>query len=258
MSRGTGRKVVNSALKFYGSCGRKAPSMNRKSRAALPPEMKEEFHGTSGRDRPRHDQLGGVGAGGRRAGRHPQRGGHADHAVRGRATRRTARSSSARSPSGRRSPTPTARSARSSGTWARRPGRWTIDGKDWTPQEVSAQILLKLKRDAEAYLGDTVTQAVVTVPGVLRRRAAPGHQGGRADRRAWRSCASSTSRRPPRWPTGSTRATPTTRCSSSTSAAARSTSRCSRSARASSRSRPPTATRSWAATTGTSGSSTGS
>jgi len=43
---------------------------------------------------------------------------------------------------------------------------WTlsIDGKDWTPQEVSAQILLKLKRDAEAYLGDTVTQAVITVP----------------------------------------------------------------------------------------------
>ena len=43
---------------------------------------------------------------------------------------------------------------------------WTvdIDGKDWTPQEVSAQILLKLKRDAEAFLGDTVTQAVITVP----------------------------------------------------------------------------------------------
>jgi molecular chaperone DnaK len=43
---------------------------------------------------------------------------------------------------------------------------WTlsIDGKDWTPQEVSAQILLKLKRDAESYLGDTVTQAVITVP----------------------------------------------------------------------------------------------
>src|SRR5436190_9314695 len=39
-----------------------------------------------------------------------------------------------------------------------------IDGKKWTPQEVSAQILLKLKRDAEAYLGDKVTQAVVTVP----------------------------------------------------------------------------------------------
>ena len=43
---------------------------------------------------------------------------------------------------------------------------WSIevDGKKWTPQEISAQILLKLKRDAESYLGDTVTQAVVTVP----------------------------------------------------------------------------------------------
>jgi len=39
-----------------------------------------------------------------------------------------------------------------------------IDGKAWTPQEVSAQILTKLKRDAESYLGDTVTQAVITVP----------------------------------------------------------------------------------------------
>ena len=39
-----------------------------------------------------------------------------------------------------------------------------IDGKGWTPQEISAQILNKLKRDAEAFLGDTVTQAVITVP----------------------------------------------------------------------------------------------
>jgi molecular chaperone DnaK len=39
-----------------------------------------------------------------------------------------------------------------------------VDGKAWTPQEVSAQILQKLKRDAESYLGDTVAQAVVTVP----------------------------------------------------------------------------------------------
>src|SRR5438552_8195944 len=39
-----------------------------------------------------------------------------------------------------------------------------VDGKKWTPQEISAQILAKLRRDAEAYLGDKVTQAVVTVP----------------------------------------------------------------------------------------------
>jgi molecular chaperone DnaK len=39
-----------------------------------------------------------------------------------------------------------------------------IDGKRWTAQEISAQILAKLKRDAEGYLGDSVTQAVITVP----------------------------------------------------------------------------------------------
>jgi molecular chaperone DnaK len=40
----------------------------------------------------------------------------------------------------------------------------SIDGKQYTPQEISARTLMKLKRDAEAYLGDTVTQAVITVP----------------------------------------------------------------------------------------------
>ncbi len=40
----------------------------------------------------------------------------------------------------------------------------SFEGKDYTPQEISARILQKLKRDAESYLGDDVTDAVITVP----------------------------------------------------------------------------------------------
>src|SRR3954453_2536386 len=65
---------------------------------------------------------------------------------------------------------------------------WTIDidGKKYTSQEISARTLMKLKRDAEAYLGDTVTRAVTRVPAHFaapQRPPAARPEGGRPHRR---------------------------------------------------------------------------
>src|SRR5919201_1517697 len=58
---------------------------------------------------------------------------------------------------------------------------WSLDieGKKWTPQEISAQILGKLKRDAESYLSDKVTEAVITVQAYFddSQRQAPKEAG---------------------------------------------------------------------------------
>ena len=57
------------------------------------------------------------------------------------------------------------------------------DAKTYSPSQVSAFILQKMKETAEAHLGQKVEQAVITVPAYFKRRPASGHQGRRQDRR---------------------------------------------------------------------------
>ena len=136
--------------------------------------------------------------------------------------------------------------------------RIDVDGKQYSPPEISAMILQKLKSDAEAKLGEDVDSRRDHRPRVLQRRPAPGHQGRRQGRRPRRQAHHQRAHRGRARLRSREGEPPTRRSWSSTSAAAPSTSRSWRSATASSRSRRPRATTTSAATTGTRRSSSGS
>lgn len=131
----------------------------------------------------------------------------------------------------------------------------TLNGKEYTPQQVSAMILQKLKADAEAYLGEPVTEAVITVPAYFNdsQRQATKDAG---------TIAGLNVKRIINEPTAASLAygidkEDDQKIMSTTWAAAPSMSPSSRWATASPKFWPPTATPIWAATTSTSASSTG-
>ena len=80
--------------------------------------------------------------------------------------------------------------------------RFEIRGRQYSPEEVSALILRKLRDDAASVARRAGHRGGDHGAGVLQRRAAAGDHGRGSDRRPGRSCGSSTSRPPPRWPTG--------------------------------------------------------
>ena len=82
-----------------------------------------------------------------------------------------------------------------------------VDGEEFSPSQISSFTLRKLKEDAEAYLGETVTQAVITVPPISTTRSARQRRTP-ARSPVSRCCGSSTSRPRPRWPMVWTSANP--------------------------------------------------